>query len=77
MILNLLSFISSSALPPRLAAAHPLLAPSLHSVSPAAVPLAILILGRDVALSLSAFYYRYISLPGPVSPVFLVRGGAF
>lgn len=29
------------------------------------VPLAILILGRDVALSLSAFYYRYISLPAP------------
>lgn len=30
------------------------------------VPLAVLILGRDVALSLSAFYYRYISLPEPV-----------
>lgn len=30
------------------------------------VPLAVLILGRDVLLSLSAFYYRYISLPEPV-----------
>ena len=29
------------------------------------VPLAILILGRDVLLGLSAFYYRYISLPPP------------
>lgn len=28
--------------------------------------LAVLILGRDVALSLSAFYFRYISLPEPV-----------
>jgi cardiolipin synthase len=31
------------------------------------VPLAALILGRDVALSLSAFYFRFISLPPPVS----------
>lgn len=31
------------------------------------VPLAVLILGRDVALSISAFYFRYISLPEPVS----------
>ncbi|KAL2055175.1 hypothetical protein ABVK25_004513 [Lepraria finkii] len=29
------------------------------------IPLAILILGRDVLLGLSAFYYRYISLPSP------------
>ena len=29
------------------------------------VPLAVLILGRDVLLSLTAFYYRYISLPAP------------
>ncbi|KAM0752365.1 hypothetical protein T439DRAFT_324443 [Meredithblackwellia eburnea MCA 4105] len=29
------------------------------------LPLAILILGRDVALSLSAFYFRYASLPPP------------
>ncbi|OXC67995.1 hypothetical protein AYX13_03448 [Cryptococcus neoformans] len=29
------------------------------------VPLAILIVGRDVALSLSAFYFRFISLPKP------------
>lgn len=29
------------------------------------VPLAVLILGRDVLLSLSAFYFRYISLPPP------------
>ncbi|KAG8721404.1 hypothetical protein FRC08_013358 [Ceratobasidium sp. 394] len=29
------------------------------------VPLAIIILGRDVGLSISAFYYRYISLPPP------------
>ncbi|CAD6575355.1 MAG: hypothetical protein TREMPRED_001362, partial [Tremellales sp. Tagirdzhanova-0007] len=28
-------------------------------------PLAVLILGRDVALSISAFYFRYISLPQP------------
>lgn len=33
------------------------------------VPLAVLILGRDVALSLSAFYFRFISLPPPVSVV--------
>ena len=31
------------------------------------VPLATLILGRDVALSLSAFYWRYSTLPPPVS----------
>ncbi|KAK1234889.1 hypothetical protein PQX77_001897 [Marasmius sp. AFHP31] len=29
------------------------------------VPLAVLILGRDVLLSLSAFYIRYTSLPAP------------
>ncbi|CAE6417478.1 unnamed protein product [Rhizoctonia solani] len=29
------------------------------------VPLAVIILGRDVLLSISAFYYRYISLPAP------------
>jgi len=29
------------------------------------VPLALLILGRDVLLGLSAIYYRYISLPPP------------
>lgn len=29
------------------------------------VPLAVLILGRDILLSLTAFYYRYISLPPP------------
>jgi cardiolipin synthase len=29
------------------------------------VPLAVIIIGRDVLLSLSAFYYRYISLPPP------------
>ncbi|EPQ56283.1 hypothetical protein GLOTRDRAFT_74874 [Gloeophyllum trabeum ATCC 11539] len=29
------------------------------------VPLAVIILGRDVALSLSAFYIRYTSLPAP------------
>ncbi|KAF5316159.1 hypothetical protein D9619_006290 [Psilocybe cf. subviscida] len=29
------------------------------------VPLAIIILGRDVLLSLSAFYFRYITLPEP------------
>lgn len=37
------------------------------------VPLAIIILGRDVALSISAFYFRYASLPPPVRPVFLFR----
>lgn len=31
-----------------------------------AVPLAALILGRDAALTISAFYFRYISLPPPV-----------
>ncbi|CAE6394082.1 unnamed protein product [Rhizoctonia solani] len=31
------------------------------------VPLAVIILGRDVLLSISAFYYRYISLPPPKS----------
>lgn len=30
------------------------------------VPLAILIFGRDFGLSISAFYFRYISLPRPV-----------
>ncbi|BGP24239.1 hypothetical protein JCM10295v2_003149 [Rhodotorula toruloides] len=29
------------------------------------LPLAVLILGRDVALSISAFYFRYASLPPP------------
>ncbi|KAL9016306.1 MAG: hypothetical protein Q9185_006348 [Variospora sp. 1 TL-2023] len=29
------------------------------------IPLAVLILGRDVLLSLAAIYYRYISLPPP------------
>ncbi|KAG8806891.1 hypothetical protein FRC17_004748 [Serendipita sp. 399] len=29
------------------------------------VPLAVIILGRDVLLSISAFYYRWISLPPP------------
>jgi len=29
------------------------------------LPLAVLILGRDVLLSLTAFYYRYVSLPPP------------
>ena len=31
------------------------------------MPLALIILGRDVGLSLSAFYIRYASLPEPVS----------
>lgn len=30
------------------------------------MPLAVIILGRDVLLSLSAFYIRYTSLPAPV-----------
>ena len=30
------------------------------------VPLAVLIIGRDVLLSLSAFYWRYSTLPEPV-----------
>jgi len=29
------------------------------------LPLAVLIIGRDLALSITAFYYRYISLPEP------------
>jgi hypothetical protein len=39
---------------------------SMRIHSPAAVPLAVIILGRDVLLSLSAFYIRYTSLPAPV-----------
>lgn len=35
-----------------------------------AVPLAVLILGRDIALSISAFYFRYASLPPPVCRTF-------
>lgn len=35
---------------------------------PPTVPLAIIILGRDVLLSLSAFYIRYKTLPAPVCP---------
>lgn len=31
------------------------------------VPLAVIIIGRDVLLGISAFYWRYISLPPPVS----------
>lgn len=31
------------------------------------MPLAVLILGRDVLLSLAAIYYRYISLPPPIT----------
>lgn len=34
------------------------------------IPLAALILGRDAGLSLSAFYFRYISLPAPVRSSF-------
>ncbi|KIK56357.1 hypothetical protein GYMLUDRAFT_247876 [Collybiopsis luxurians FD-317 M1] len=33
------------------------------------VPLAVLILGRDVLLSLSAFYIRYTTLPPPACPI--------
>src|ERR1700722_15904773 len=35
------------------------------------VPLAVVVLGRDVLLSLSAFYIRYTTLPHPVSSPFL------
>lgn len=35
------------------------------------VPLATIIVGRDMLLSLSAFYIRYTSLPHPVSSVTL------
>ena len=38
------------------------------------VPLAGLILGRDAGLVLAAFYYRYISLPKPVSRKFNIGG---
>lgn len=38
-----------------------------HDLSSVAVPLAAIILGRDVLLSLWAFYVRYTSLPPPVS----------
>ena len=33
---------------------------------PSSVPVAVIILGRDVLLSLAAFYIRYTSLPPPV-----------
>lgn len=36
------------------------------STTHSSVPLAIIILGRDVLLSLAAFYIRYSSLPPPV-----------
>lgn len=52
---------------PLLSAPFPRSADALHSRS--IVPLAVLIIGRDVALSLSAFYFRYASLPPPVRPV--------
>ena len=38
------------------------------------VTLAALILGRDAGLVLAAFYYRYISLPKPVSRKFNIGG---
>jgi cardiolipin synthase len=38
----------------------------LTKTSTSSVPLAIIILGRDVLLSLAAFYIRYSSLPPPV-----------
>ncbi|KAG8745659.1 hypothetical protein FRC10_007356 [Ceratobasidium sp. 414] len=36
-----------------------------NSFEETAIPLAIIVLGRDIGLSISAFYYRYISLPPP------------
>jgi cardiolipin synthase (CMP-forming) len=33
------------------------------------VPLAVVILGRDILLSGSAFYIRYVTLPHPVGPI--------
>jgi hypothetical protein len=36
---------------------------------PLTVPLAVLILGRDVGLSFWAFYVRYTSLPPPVGSI--------
>jgi phosphatidylglycerophosphate synthase len=41
---------------------------------PKAVPLATIIVGRDLLLSLSAFYIRYTSLPQPVSHCALLLG---
>ena len=55
--------ISSSCMPlnrPLLLPLYPRLLP------PFSVPVAAIILGRDVLLSLSAFYIRYTSLPPPV-----------
>ena len=37
------------------------------------VPLAILIIGRDVLLSLSAFFWRYSTLPPPVRTILHTR----
>ncbi|SGZ17598.1 BQ5605_C020g09132 [Microbotryum silenes-dioicae] len=44
-----------------------MLPPDLLVLSFSQVPLAILIIGRDVALTISAFYFRYKSLPPPKS----------
>lgn len=41
-----------------------IVATSTNPIAPI-VPLAVLILGRDILLGLSALYYRYISLPPP------------
>lgn len=41
-------------------------APRVALLTNAAVWLAFLIFGRDLGLSISAFYFRYISLPPPV-----------
>ena len=44
--------------------------------APSLVPVAAIILGRDVLLSLSAFYIRYTSLPAPVSRPLLVQSSS-
>ena len=44
--------------------------PASTSTSTPPVPVAAIILGRDVLLSLWAFYIRYTSLPAPVSSCF-------
>ena len=44
--------------------------------APSLVPVAAIILGRDVLLSLSAFYIRYTSLPAPVGLPLLVQSSS-
>lgn len=48
---------------------HPVSDEPMSELFRVPVPLAAIIIGRDVLLSLSAFYIRYTSLPAPVRPL--------